>query len=137
MMRLVTYYQSRGKQIIAYNDPLSLNRYTYCANNPIRYYDPTGHRLKGDEDLLNIQGLAMVDFYASEWKKYQKLAKEVKNKDPNLYNQYKDAMSQVKGLANDVRTSQLLIREILFLQLIKVIRIQLTLELLINKVRAN
>ncbi|WP_029501856.1 hypothetical protein [Lachnoclostridium phytofermentans] len=114
-----------------------MNRYTYCANNPIRYYDPTGHRLKGDEDLLNIQGLAMVDFYASEWKKYQKLAKEVKNKDPNLYNQYKDAMSQVKGLANDVRTSQLLIREILFLQLIKVIRIQLTLELLINKVRAN
>lgn len=25
------------------NDPLSLNLYTYCHNNPIRYYDPTGH----------------------------------------------------------------------------------------------
>ncbi len=25
------------------NDPLSLNLYTYCANNPITYYDPTGH----------------------------------------------------------------------------------------------
>ena len=24
-------------------DPLSLNLYTYCNNNPIRYYDPTGH----------------------------------------------------------------------------------------------
>ncbi|AOT69961.1 RHS repeat domain-containing protein [Geosporobacter ferrireducens] len=24
------------------NDPLSLNLYTYCANNPISYYDPTG-----------------------------------------------------------------------------------------------
>lgn len=24
-------------------DPLSLNRYTYCTNNPLIYYDPTGH----------------------------------------------------------------------------------------------
>ncbi|TAH64860.1 MAG: RHS repeat protein, partial [Anaerolineaceae bacterium] len=25
------------------NDPLSLNRYTYCLNNPLVYEDPTGH----------------------------------------------------------------------------------------------
>lgn len=25
------------------NAPLSLNLYTYCANNPLIYYDPTGH----------------------------------------------------------------------------------------------
>jgi hypothetical protein len=25
------------------NDPLSLNLYVYCANNPIAYYDPDGH----------------------------------------------------------------------------------------------
>ncbi|NLJ97410.1 MAG: hypothetical protein GX321_09690, partial [Clostridiales bacterium] len=25
------------------DDPLSLNLYTYCANNPIIYWDPTGH----------------------------------------------------------------------------------------------
>lgn len=25
------------------NDPLSLNLYTYCQNNPIRYIDPSGH----------------------------------------------------------------------------------------------
>ena len=25
------------------NDPLSLNLYTYCHNNPIKYVDPTGH----------------------------------------------------------------------------------------------
>lgn len=35
------------------NDPLSLNLYTYSANNPIRYYDPSGHFW---EDLLNIFG---------------------------------------------------------------------------------
>ncbi len=29
----------RGQQ----NDPLSLNLYTYCANEPIKYWDPTGH----------------------------------------------------------------------------------------------
>ncbi|HWT73805.1 MAG TPA: RHS repeat-associated core domain-containing protein, partial [Mobilitalea sp.] len=31
------------------NDPLSLNLYTYCHNNPIAYTDPTGHYIKGDE----------------------------------------------------------------------------------------
>ena len=25
------------------NDPLSLNLYTYCHNNPVKYVDPTGH----------------------------------------------------------------------------------------------
>lgn len=25
-------------------DPLSLNRYTYCANNPIIFVDPSGHK---------------------------------------------------------------------------------------------
>lgn len=25
------------------NDPLSLNRYTYCSNQPLTYYDPSGH----------------------------------------------------------------------------------------------
>ena len=39
-----------------YNDPLSLNLYTYCHNNPLIYQDPTGHSVqylkygtKGDE----------------------------------------------------------------------------------------
>lgn len=26
-----------------FNDPVSLNRYTYCYNNPIFYYDPSGN----------------------------------------------------------------------------------------------
>jgi RHS repeat-associated protein len=30
------------------NDPLSLNLYAYCANEPIMYFDPTGHRRQGD-----------------------------------------------------------------------------------------
>ena len=30
-----------------YGDPLSLNRYTYGHNNPIKYVDPTGHSVNG------------------------------------------------------------------------------------------
>ena len=32
-------------------DPLSLNLYTYCANNPVIYTDPTGHYKIGDGSL--------------------------------------------------------------------------------------
>ena len=32
-----------------YADPLSLNRYTYAHNNPIKYIDPTGYWAEGDE----------------------------------------------------------------------------------------
>lgn len=35
------------------DDPLSLNLYTYCHNNPIKYWDPTGHRVVY-EDGANI-----------------------------------------------------------------------------------
>jgi RHS repeat-associated protein len=37
--RFITEDTYRGEQ----NDPLSLNLYTYCVNNPIIYTDPTGH----------------------------------------------------------------------------------------------
>jgi len=30
----------------SYQDPLSLNRYTYCHNNPLIYWDPTGHAVQ-------------------------------------------------------------------------------------------
>jgi RHS repeat-associated protein len=37
------------------SDPLSLNLYTYCANNPINAWDPTGHR-KISDDNFGIYG---------------------------------------------------------------------------------
>jgi hypothetical protein len=38
------------------NDPLSLNLYTYCLNNPIKYDDPTGHitRITSSQDAINL-----------------------------------------------------------------------------------
>ena len=45
------YYDARIARFISEDtyrgepdDPLSLNLYAYCSNNPLRYYDPTGHR---------------------------------------------------------------------------------------------
>lgn len=40
-----------GQEIV---DPLSLNLYTYCANNPIMYQDPSGHFW---ETVLDIGGI--------------------------------------------------------------------------------
>lgn len=39
------------------NDPLSLNIYTYCSNNPIMYADPTGHVAGSVVDYMNSQGM--------------------------------------------------------------------------------
>ncbi len=35
------------------NDPLSLNLYTYCHNEPLMYVDPTGHIFEGIGNWLN------------------------------------------------------------------------------------
>ena len=39
-------------------DPLSLNLYTYCANNPIYYSDPTGHIFVLDDVAIGIGVIA-------------------------------------------------------------------------------
>ena len=43
--RFLTEDTYRGRQ----NDPLSLNAYTYCHNEPIRYKDPSGHKEATDD----------------------------------------------------------------------------------------
>jgi uncharacterized protein RhaS with RHS repeats len=37
------------------SDPLSLNLYTYCQNDPIQYYDPSGH------DGESILAISLID----------------------------------------------------------------------------
>ncbi len=50
------YYDSKTARFLSEdtytgdpNDPLSLNLYTYCANEPLMYSDPTGHYKQDDE----------------------------------------------------------------------------------------
>jgi len=41
-------FTQRDKFLGFYADPLSLNRYTYAHNNPVKYRDPTGYWEQGD-----------------------------------------------------------------------------------------
>ena len=57
------YYDSKIARFISEdtyrgdaNDPLSLNLYTYCFSNPIRYWDPTGHRAQGELIKIGAKG---------------------------------------------------------------------------------
>lgn len=55
-------------------DPLSLNLYTYCNNEPIKFRDPTGHWKEGDSDRPVAVQLALMQV-SDEW-----LAAETKSK---------------------------------------------------------
>ena len=55
--------------VVRPGDPVSLNRYTYSANNPMRYNDPTGHDIS---DVLHTlsdfgQGVAKQWGYDNAW----------------------------------------------------------------------
>jgi len=67
------YYDSKITQFLSKdtytgdpNDPLGLNLYTYCANNPIKYKDPTGHVMVGDDKLSGDVQAALMDLTA-QW----------------------------------------------------------------------
>lgn len=48
--RFITEESVRGKD----NDPLSLNLYTYCHNDPINYAVPTGHVIDTVADVVSL-----------------------------------------------------------------------------------
>ena len=58
------------------NDPLSLNLYTYVKNNPLTYWDPTGHMEAGDYEkfkndparLMELEALTNA-YYAAQTQK--------------------------------------------------------------------
>ena len=51
-------FMSRDSVTGKNEDPLSLNLYTYCANNPIYYSDPTGHIFVLDDVAIGIGVIA-------------------------------------------------------------------------------
>ena len=44
-----------------YNDPLSLNRYTFCHNNPLKYIDPSGHVVKSKDNTNNVLSMGWFE----------------------------------------------------------------------------
>ena len=63
------------------NDPLSLNLYTYCVNNPIKYYDSTGHRIvrKNARENAGSEKIHSTVRYGSRGKNVVKLQSKLKN----------------------------------------------------------
>ena len=73
-------------------NPLSLNLYTYCSNDPVNFTDPTGHLQKGDEKLTMEAQAQIVDltnkyFSATTQKdkdKIHELAQAIRNNPTNV-----------------------------------------------------
>ncbi|TYQ15496.1 UNVERIFIED_CONTAM: RHS repeat-associated protein [Acetivibrio alkalicellulosi] len=77
------------------NDPLSLNLYSYCANNPIRYYDPTGH--------YYVDGMHVIDFWATQGKGPKANNKKQQNSLIDTFTRnVNHSLSFNKGVANSV-----------------------------------
>lgn len=49
------------------SNPLNLNLYTYCYNNPIRFIDPTGHSAEEQEMFDIIRKMAQIDALKKIW----------------------------------------------------------------------
>ena len=87
------------------NDPLSLNLYTYCANNPVTYFDPTGHWMQGDENL-NDEAKAKIIAIGNAWNnaktKEEKDAihaqAEAVRKENGAYDTNKDTLVEIKNV---------------------------------------
>lgn len=73
--RFMTEDTYRGK----YDDPLSLNLYSYCHNEPIMYTDPTGHR-----DVNEGEGSSSSKYNYEEEKKKKEKAKKEKPKEKKI-----------------------------------------------------
>ncbi|MDQ3005553.1 MAG: hypothetical protein M3R47_09250, partial [Chloroflexota bacterium] len=79
-----------------YANPQNLNRFSYVANNPLRYTDPTGHMMSdGGDGGLGVQGYTYVIEKKHGWKLKGKWSqKEVQT----IYQTGNDILAYVDGV---------------------------------------
>ncbi|KNY30128.1 Kelch repeat-containing protein [Pseudobacteroides cellulosolvens] len=80
------------------NDPLSLNLYAYCANNPLIYHDPSGHFWKELWGGVKKAGSAVADTAKSAWNYVDKKAPVVTGFCEGLYDAGKSAVTGVADM---------------------------------------
>ena len=64
-------------------DPNNPNLYVYCANNPLRYLDPTGKTLEGSDDFERNKQL--TEYMSRKYNEYTKLASYSNEKKAQYY----------------------------------------------------
>jgi len=83
-----------------YNDPLSLNLYTYCKNEPIRYSDPTGHNTLDDYAYQKQEPYHPADGYTKNSNNsIKKQQQQVKNSQRKLEMMEKSTETPAKAKA--------------------------------------
>lgn len=90
-------------------DPLSLNLYTYCSNNPIIYTDPTGHWQEKDSTLSSSAQAQILEatkeYNYAKTHKLSTAAAEKKANDARKGKIYKtDTKVSASSIANDLKT---------------------------------
>jgi RHS repeat-associated protein len=84
-------------------DPLSLNFYTYCKNNPIKYVDPTGHyELELLNQLLELQENWTPQNSKTTKEKADKVRDELSNSPCYIEDWGIDSDTNIQGLITDI-----------------------------------
>lgn len=81
------------------NDPLSLNLYTYCHNNPIVYWDPTGHWREENDTFITGE-------LADQLRYYNKASDAIKTSSlyySPLIDQYAKLQEEIHNISNAIR----------------------------------
>ena len=85
------------------DDPLSLNLYTYCSNNPIIFIDPTGHVQVGDDKYIGLTSEIIRDATDAYYKAQDEYNKAKTNNDKAGMAAAKQNMSDAHDLAQSAR----------------------------------
>ena len=93
-------------------DPLSLNLYAYCQNNPVIYVDPTGHWQQGDEQYtqeVQLKLIALTEAYYNATTDIQRSiiqsrANSIRQK--NAFMKSEDNATAISNKLNEVYKSQ-------------------------------